>query len=144
VAGVALGRRLARHAPARIAPFLAQLPELRRPIPFVGACLLSLVTQLLVALSSHVLLASIEPDARLIHSLIATPAAVGAALLPISIAGAGPRDLVLVALYTALGVPQSAASATTVCVMVATLVVAGLGGIPQLFWPLLTEEESAA
>jgi uncharacterized membrane protein YbhN (UPF0104 family) len=145
VAGVALGRRLSRHAPLRIARLLSQLPELQRPLPFVGACALSLATQVLVALSSHVLLASIEPDARLVDSLIATPAAAGAALLPISVAGAGPRDLVLVTLYTALGVPAAAAVATTFAVLIATWVVAGLGALSQLLWPFaaLHDEPSA-
>lgn len=141
VSGVALGRRFARYAPARIAPLLAALPELQRPLPFAAACLLSLVTQTLVALAGHILLSSIDPEARFVHSLLATPLAAGAAFLPISVGGAGPRDVVLVTLYIALGVPRAAATATALSVLISTLVVAGLGGVLQLFAPLAPERE---
>lgn len=140
VAGVALGRRLQGFAPKRIAPLLAALPQLSRVAPFVAACLLSLVTQSLVALTGHVLLSSIYPEARIVDSFIAAPLAAAAAFLPVSVAGAGPRDLMLVALYVALGVPRAAGAAVALAMLASMLLVTGIGGVLQFLAPLTVED----
>jgi uncharacterized membrane protein YbhN (UPF0104 family) len=144
VAGVvtasALGRRLARYAPLRIAAILRNLPELERVSPFVLACLLSLVAQAMLAFCAHLLVSSVYPDAELLDSLIAMPLAGAAAFFPLSVAGAGPRDLVLVALYETLGIPRAAGAATALAMLLVTLLVAGVGGILQLVAPLAPPE----
>lgn len=136
ITAVTLGRRLADYVPRRIATVLRGLPELRRTWPFALACLLSLVTQSLIALCAHVLVASVYPEAAVLQSLVAMPLAAGAAFFPLSVAGAGPRDLVLVALYETLGIPRAAGTATALSLLLVTLLVAGLGGVLQLLAPL--------
>lgn len=142
VAGVALGRRLQRFAPKRVASLMAALPQLSHVAPFLGACVLSLGTHLFVALSAHVLLASIYPQARVVDSLIAAPLAAGAAFIPISVAGAGPRDLVLVTLYVALGVPRATGAAVALAMLASMLLVTGIGGVLQFLAPLHVDEPS--
>jgi glycosyltransferase 2 family protein len=144
ITAVTLGQRLARYAPRRIATILRSLPELQRVPPFVFACLLSVGTQTLIAICAHVLLASVHPEANVLQSLVAMPVAAGAAFFPISVAGAGPRDLVLVTLYGMLGIPGAAASATALALLLVTLLVSGLGGVLQLLAPLSPPEPPAA
>jgi glycosyltransferase 2 family protein len=144
VAAVTLGQRLARYAPLRIATLLRGLPELQRVWPFVAACLLSLGTQTAISISAHTLLASVYPQASLLESLIAMPLAAGAAFFPLSVAGMGPRDLVLVEVYGTLGIPRAAATATALSLLLVTLLVTGLGGVLQLLAPLSAPEEPSA
>jgi uncharacterized membrane protein YbhN (UPF0104 family) len=144
ISAITLGRRLARYVPLRIATVLRSLPELRRVTPFVLACLLSLVTQTLIAFCAHVLASSVYPQASVLQSLIAMPVAAGAAFFPLSVAGAGPRDLVLVALYETLGIPRAAGAATALALLLVTLLVAGLGGVLQLLAPLSSEQPAAS
>lgn len=71
-------------------------------------------------------------------------AAGGGAFFPLSVAGAGPRDLVLVALYETLGIPRAAAVATALALLLVTLLVSGLGGVLQLVAPLSPPEQPPA
>jgi hypothetical protein len=144
VSAITLGRRLAPYAPLRIATVLRSLPELRRVTPFVLACLLSLVTQTLIAFCAHVLVSSVYPQASVLQSLVAMPVAAGAAFFPLSVAGAGPRDLVLVWLYETLGIPRPEGTATALALLLVTLLVAGLGGVLQLLAPLTPEQPAAS
>lgn len=144
ICAITLGRRLAAYVPLRIATVLRSLPELRRVTPFVAACLLSLVTQTLTAICAHVLASSVYPEASVLQSLIAMPMAAGAAFFPLSVAGAGPRDLVLVWLYETLGIPRPEGTATALALLLVTLLVAGLGGVLQLLAPLSADKPGAA
>jgi len=143
VVAIAHARRVAHYVPARIATILRSLPVLERRGPFVMGIVMSLANQLVVALTGHVLLSSIYPPARLASSLLAMPLAAAASFFPLSIAGAGPRDAVLVALYEALGVPRAAGVATALGFLVSVLLVSGLGGILQLWAPLSETKKDA-
>jgi uncharacterized membrane protein YbhN (UPF0104 family) len=140
VVAVAVGRRLARYAPGRVGALLSSLPVLERVTPFALACLLSALTQVVVALAGHALIQDIHPEARLSDSLIAMPLSAAAAFLPLSVAGAGPRDVVLVALYTTLGAPHAVGVATALAYLLTTWIVSGLGGLLQLIAPLTKPE----
>lgn len=144
ITAIALSRRLAHYVPLRIKPILRALPELQRTPPFALACVLAMAMQVFLALCGHVLVSSIYPGATLLDSLIAMPLAAAAAFFPLSIAGAGPRDLVLVALFETLGIPRAAGAATALAMLLVTLFVAGLGGVLQLIAPLSPEQPSAA
>jgi uncharacterized membrane protein YbhN (UPF0104 family) len=141
ITAITLGQRLARYAPLRIATILRSLPELQRVPPFVAACLLSVGTQTLVAFCAHVLLLNVYPQADVRQSLMAMPLAAGAAFFPLSYAGAGPRDFVLMNIYKLLGIPSAAGTATALSLLLVTLLVAGLGGVLQLLAPLHPPEE---
>jgi uncharacterized membrane protein YbhN (UPF0104 family) len=144
VAGVialAQGPRLARFAPGPLKKLLAALPPLARVGPFVGAFLLSLGTQSLVALCGHVLVHELAPDLPLGASFVAMPLAGAVGYFPLTIAGIGPRDVALKALYMQLGVSESAAIATAFAYLFATLASALVGGILQLVRPIGIEAE---
>lgn len=136
VIAIAQARRVAHYVPRRIATILRSLPVLRRFGPFFVGVVLSVLNQIMVSFCGHILVSSVYPAAELGSSFLAMPLAAGASFFPLSIAGAGPRDAVLVTIYEALGVPRAAAVATALGFLVSTLVVSGFGGILQLLAPL--------
>jgi hypothetical protein len=137
ITAITHGQRFARFIPAKkIADTLRALPPLSRPGPFVLACLLSGAVHVAVSLCGVVLLASIDPGVPAFDSFLAMPLSVAASFIPLSVAGSGPRDFILVALYTTLGVAKSSALAVAVAFLMTNLTASGVGGLLQLFWPL--------
>jgi hypothetical protein len=130
------GARLARRLPRRLARVLEHLPVLVRPGPFLLACLLSLATQSLVALGGHVLAHSVAPQLTLADSFVAMPLAGAAGFFPLTVAGIGPRDMIVKSLYERLGASPAAASATAFAFLFATLLTALVGGVVQLVRPI--------
>jgi uncharacterized membrane protein YbhN (UPF0104 family) len=142
VVAIAHAHRVAHFTPARVATILRSLPTLQRLGPFFAAIVLSILNQMTVATCGHVLVSSVYAPATLGISFLAMPLAAGAGFFPLSIAGAGPRDAVLVALYEALGVPRAAGVAAALGFLFSILIVAGLGGILQLLAPLSEAQKS--
>ncbi len=136
VTGLAMGKHIARFFPAPIARILSSLPTLVGYGSFVTAALMSLLTHTVVALIGHVLISSILPNIPIADSFVAMPLAAAAGFFPLTVAGAGARDLVLVQLYQALGAPAAAGTATALAFLVSSLMAAGVGGVIQLISPL--------
>lgn len=133
------GSKVARFAPAPLARLLAPLPALEAVRPFLFACLLSLGTQLVEVVVGHVLISSVSSDVRFSDTLLALPLAAAAGFLPLSVAGIGPRDVAMVALYELLGVGRPQGTVTAIAYSIVTLIVAGFGGVLQLFAPVGTQ-----
>lgn len=142
VAGLAMGRYVARFFPKPIASILSSLPSLVGYGAFVTAALMSLMTHTVVALIGHVLISSIQPDIPLGDSFVAMPLAATAGFFPLTVAGAGARDYALIELYAAFGVPRAAGTATALAFLVSSLIAAGVGGIIQVISPLDLSKES--
>jgi uncharacterized membrane protein YbhN (UPF0104 family) len=136
VLAITHGAKVARFAPRALARLLASLPRLEAVGPFSFACLLSLGTQAVEVVCGHVLIASLSRSISFSQSLLALPMATAAGFIPVSVAGIGPRDVALVALYESLGVARADAAVTAIAYSLVTLIVAGCGGVLQLFAPL--------
>jgi uncharacterized membrane protein YbhN (UPF0104 family) len=143
IVGIAQAPRLAHYAPRRIATIMRDLPVLQNYGAFALACLVSLLIQFFLIGCGHVLVAAIYPEARFTDSMLAVPLAGAAAFFPLSVAGAGPRDAVLVGLYALFGVPRAAAAATALVLLFTVLLVAASGGVMQLLAPLTPEKPQA-
>ena len=143
IASVAAGRRLAPHLPGRIGAVAASLPVIERWAPFGGALGISLLTQTVVALTGWVLLTSVTGGAVTIRdALVLVPLAMAAVYFPLSVGGAGVRELAFVALgTTALGLPEAQMVAASLLLWTTQLTVAAIGGVGQLVAPL-SEERS--
>lgn len=128
------GQRLARFVPEKIGAILRSLPPLSHAGSFFVACLLSACIHVLISLCGVVLLAAISPEVPAFDSFLAMPLSVAASFIPLSVAGSGPRDFILVALYGALGVPKSAALAVALGFLMTSLAASGVGGFFQLLW----------
>lgn len=134
VVGVALARQLADSMPiARLRPLLRSLPVLRAPAWFGVAILLSLVTQLLMAMVGWSLLLGLAPGFRLADAIVIVPLANATAFLPISVGGAGAREAVFVALATtATTLDDTRAATASMTMWGCILLVGAIGGLLQL------------
>lgn len=143
VLALAAGRRAARFLPGKLAAIASSLPTIERPLPFVGALLVSLVTQTLVAVGGWFLMASITGGrVTLADALVVVPLAMAAVFFPFSVGGAGAREAAFVALGTsALGMSRADALASSLLLWVSQLAVASVGGVAQLVAPLGKERE---
>lgn len=143
IVGIAQAPRLAHYVPRGIGNIMRGLPVLTNYGQFAIACLISLVIQVFLVSCGHVLVSAIYPEARFADSMLVVPLAAAAAFFPLSVAGAGPRDAVLVTLYALVGVPRPAAVATALMLLFATLLIGGIGGLLQLYAPLTLEKRDA-
>jgi hypothetical protein len=139
VAALALGARLAPYLPSKLRPVVESLPRIQRVGPFVLAFALSLVTQTVVAIIGHVVIASLDPGVRVGSSFVCVPIAMATAFIPITVGGAGAREEVFRALYGAVGVAGADAVATSLLVWATQMVVAAVGGA----LPLPASEDAA-
>jgi uncharacterized membrane protein YbhN (UPF0104 family) len=142
VASVAAGRRLAPHLPGKLGEIAASLPEIERPGPFAGALGMSLGTQGLVAVTGWLIFASVTGgEVTLADALVLVPLGMAAVYFPLSVGGAGARELAFVALGTAaLGMEEADALAGSLLLWMSQLSVAAVGGLLQLVAPLSEEE----
>jgi uncharacterized membrane protein YbhN (UPF0104 family) len=132
VAAIPAGRRLAPLLPRPVAPDREKLPALHDRRAFAMAIVLSLGTQVLIALAGWVLLAALGPIG-FGASLLVVPLAAATTFLPITVGGAGAREAVYVALCVPLfGMAEADALAASLGLWLAHLVVGGVGGVMQL------------
>jgi uncharacterized membrane protein YbhN (UPF0104 family) len=143
IVGIAQAPRIAHYVPRSIGNIMRGLPVLERYAPFALAVLISVAIQMMLISCGHVVVSSIYPEARFVDSMLVVPLAAGAAFFPLSVAGAGPRDAVLVTLYAMAGVPRPAAAATALVLLFATLIVGATGGVMQLLAPLTLQKRGA-
>ncbi len=133
VLGLPFARRLGRFLPGKLRTIAERVPELSSVGSFVIAALLSVATQVLIALAGYVLLHAIEPRVDLGASLLIVPLAAATTFLPITVGGAGAREAVYVTLGASLfQMPKSDALAASLALWGAHLVVGAAGGVVQL------------
>lgn len=132
VLALPVARRLAPHLPGKIGEYAARVPELSSWSAFAITGLLSLVTQALVTLAGWVLLRSLVP-VTLGQALLIIPLAAATTFIPITVGGAGARELVYVVLgRTMLHLDNEDALAASLALWLAHLAVGGIGGVIQL------------
>jgi glycosyltransferase 2 family protein len=136
ITGVAFGSKLAPLLPGRLATLAAKLPEVKHPSGFALALVLSLGTQLAMTLAVHALVAAVHPAVTVLESAVVMPAVTIASYFPFTPAGAGARDLALVAVYRLVDVPAEQSAAAGIAYLGCTVVVAASGGIVSMIKPL--------
>ncbi|MFO0586347.1 MAG: lysylphosphatidylglycerol synthase transmembrane domain-containing protein [Polyangiaceae bacterium] len=142
-----LGRRVGRFLPGRIGKWASNLPAVARPSLLVVVIVMSLVTQAIVGLTGHVLLASITPQVSTLESLVLVPLAMIATYMPLSVAGLGVREAAFVFVFAKVAVARPDATAASLAFFAVCAVVAGIGGLTHLLAPLNLEpapEKSAS
>jgi len=142
IGSVALGRRAAGLLPAPLKRLAASLPELRSPRPFVLVLLLAIAIQLLIAVGGHLVVRSVAAQVELTDSLVVIPLALAAAYFPLTVAGAGAREAAFVVLYGTVGVAEADALAGSLAILLCQLIVAAVGGVLNLVFPLTANRSS--
>ena len=133
VLALPFSRRLGRFLPGKLRALAEKVPELSSWGAFVSAALLSILTQVLIALAGWVLLHAIDPRVDLGASLLIVPLAAATTFLPITVGGAGAREAVYVTLGASLfQMTQADALAASLALWLAHLVTGAAGGIVQL------------
>jgi uncharacterized membrane protein YbhN (UPF0104 family) len=144
VIAIPFARRLAPYLPGPLSKIAGKLPQLSASKPFLAAVGLSFATQFCVAVAGWILLASLAPI-TLADSLLVVPLAAATAFLPITVGGTGAREAVYVALCGRLfHMAEGDALAASLALWLATLVVAGVGGIAQLIGRRAGEDAAAS
>lgn len=141
VISLALGRRIAPFFPKKIGTILASLPVIERAAPFAIALGMSLVTQALVAVTGWLLMASVsQVPVTFMDALVLVPLAMAAAFFPLSVGGAGVREVAFIGLAgAALSMSEADATAVSLLIWFTQLSIGALGGIVQLVAPVRSE-----
>lgn len=132
VGSVPLARRLGAVLPGAIGRLLSGLPELRSLPQFGSAVVLSLGSQLLVAVTGHAIISGLAGDVPPLVSAVVVPVGAAAAYVPITVSGLGVREAAFARLYQLAGVEADAAAAFAVVFLAVQLVAAALGGLLTL------------
>jgi uncharacterized membrane protein YbhN (UPF0104 family) len=136
IVGVALGRRFVPYLPAALARHASSLPALSHPLWFALAVVVSILNQALVGVMGHTVISPLAPQVHLLDSLALSPMAFAAVFIPITVAGAGTRDGLMIAFYGLLSVPREKAGAASIEILGAYILIAALGGALSLITPL--------
>lgn len=129
IIAIALGQRLARYLPGRLAALARSLPPIVHSRWLLVAVLWSLASQALVGVTAHVFVVGLDTDVALADSLTLAPMAFAATYFPLTVGGAGTRDAAMVALYGSVGVSQSDALAASIQILLAYIVYAIIGAL---------------
>jgi glycosyltransferase 2 family protein len=132
VAALAVGRRLERWLPERIARIARTLPTLERPGGFASALALAVVTHVLLAFAGHAVIGALDTRVRLGDSMVFFPVGTLAAYFPLTVAGAGARDTALVFLFARRGVSEADALACSLSLLLVQLLLSAVGGFLQV------------
>jgi uncharacterized membrane protein YbhN (UPF0104 family) len=92
----------------------------------------------------HTAVGPLAQQVGLLDSLVLSPLAFAAIFFPLTVAGAGTRDLAMVGLYGLLGVKQESAKLAALEILVAYILVAALGGALSLITPLRDPQATEA
>lgn len=131
VVAIPTARRIARFLPGPLRKIAEKLPTLHDARAFGLAILLSIGTQVLVAVAGWIILATLVP-VDFTTSMLVIPLASATAFLPITVGGAGAREAAYVALCRLLGIAEAPALAASLGLWLAHLAVGAAGGVAQL------------
>jgi uncharacterized membrane protein YbhN (UPF0104 family) len=135
-AAAAFGAKLAPLLPGRLATLAQKMPDVKRPSGLLLALVLSFGTQVSMMLAGHTLVAAVHPGLNVLDSAVVMPVVSVASYFPLTVAGAGARELALVSVYRLVDVAQDKSTAAAIAFLGCTLVVAASGGIVNLIKPL--------
>jgi hypothetical protein len=133
VASIAFARRLGPKLPGPIGRLASSLPELANVPAFALAFAMSLVTQSIVGLGGYAILRGLTDVLSMGDAFVIAPLASATAFLPFTVGGAGAREAAYVFVGEPMGLSATDATAASLLVWAAQLVVAAMGGLLQLF-----------
>jgi uncharacterized membrane protein YbhN (UPF0104 family) len=144
VTGIVCGARFAPHLPAPLARIAASLPTIESWPLFVLALALSLVTQSSGVVVGHLLISPISAKALWTDSVVVMPLILASQYFPLTVGGAGVREVAFVVFYGAVGVSKPDALAASFMVMGVQWLTNATGGILHAIRPITLEEDGGA
>lgn len=143
VSAIVCGARLARYLPAPLARIAASLPTIESWPLFVLAVGLSVVTQCSGVVMVHPLISNMTSKALWTDSIVVVPLALASQYFPLTVAGAGVREIAFIVFYGAVGVSKPDALAASLIFLGISFLVNATGGILHAIRPITLEEEGA-
>jgi hypothetical protein len=133
-----VGRSLGSRLPGRPGRWAAGLPVAVRPGLLAVVLAMSVGTHTIVALTGHVLVSAVAPQVAVSSSIVLVPLAMIATYMP-TVAGLGAREAAFVLLFGKIGVAGADATAASLAFMAVYAMVAAVGGLVHLTWPLASD-----
>lgn len=130
---IRLGRRIVARVEVRLSARLA-LAELKRVGPLVAATGLAVLMHGCAVAVFRVLALALDLPLDVPTLMVIVPLAIVASMLPIAVAGLGPREAALVVLLAPLGIDQPQALALSLSFWAVIMAAASTGGLIQLVW----------
>ncbi|MEZ4435161.1 MAG: lysylphosphatidylglycerol synthase transmembrane domain-containing protein [bacterium] len=130
---IRLGSRLVARVEDRFDQKL-HLSALATPWPLVAAFALSAAMHGMAISVFALIGAGLDLGLDAATLLAIVPLAIIASMLPIAVAGLGPREAALVVMLGPLGVAQGEALALSLCYWAVLIFIAAMGGLVQLVW----------
>lgn len=138
------GRRIGAFLPGRLGEWAARLPAPARPGLLGVTLLFSMLSHTLVGVTGHLLVSAVAPQVAISESFVLIPLVTVATYFPFAVAGLGVRELAFAYLFGKVGVAGADATAASLGMLAAYSILAGIGGVLHLVWPLEARVESAA
>lgn len=110
------------------------ISDLATPWPLLAAFALSAAMHGMAISVFFIIGAGLELGLDIPTLLVVVPLAIIASMLPIAVAGLGPREAALVVMLGPLGVAQGEALALSLCYWSVLIFIAASGGLVQLLW----------
>jgi uncharacterized membrane protein YbhN (UPF0104 family) len=132
--------KLAPHLSGALARVAASLPQVQSFTHFGLAFGLSVLMQFAGVIVGHVVVHSISPGVDWSDSLVILPLANAMQYFPLTIGGAGVREVAYVVLYATVGVSKPDALAGSLAVGGLAYAISALGGIWHLARPLTFDD----
>jgi uncharacterized membrane protein YbhN (UPF0104 family) len=136
IGALVLAPRIAPHVPGAIGRVLASLPVIESYPLFGLALALSVVTQFMGVLMGHLVVVNLFANVSLAQSAVIIPLIFAAQYFPLTVGGAGVREVAFVTLYGLVGVPSHDALAASLVIWALQLISGAVGGLVQMLKPL--------
>lgn len=136
IGAIAAAPRLAPFMPGPLQKLLSSVPVIESFPLFGVGILISVVTQSVGVIEGHVVISSIASTVTWAQSLVVLPLSLASQYFPLSVGGAGVREVAFVALFSLVGVPRHDALAGSLVVTGLLFASAATGGLVQMLRPL--------
>ena len=130
--GIILAILVSGKLGAKISKWWANMPRLDSPASLFAAFVISLLGHSATVAIFAIFANAIAPQLNWATLSLIVPLGLIASIVPIAIAGIGPREAALVGLMGLVDIPKPDALALSLCFAVLIMTIAGVGGIIQL------------
>jgi uncharacterized membrane protein YbhN (UPF0104 family) len=136
VGAIVLAPRLAPWMPGPLKKLLLAVPVIESFSLFGVGVLLSVVTQLVGVLKGYLVLSNVTSSVTLAQALVVMPLILASQYFPLSVGGAGVREVAFVGLFGLVGVPRHDSLAASLVITALLFASSATGGVVQMLRPL--------
>lgn len=136
ISGVALAPIVGTKIPGRLGKWLRAFPKLKSLSLFGAAIALSFVVQCATIATGHIIVNALVPSVLWTESAAVMPLVGAASFFPLTVGGAGAREVAFAALYGTVGVAEATGYAASFVFWIVQLLVGAVGGVLNFVMPI--------